>query len=86
MTSDLYLLELVEPLRKLVPPAGCRASPLFRLWPSEAGALPLRRRGITTLIVTGDDVCAWPTVMAAADCGFHVVLPDAPCSGNDATH
>ena len=49
----------------------------------------LRRRGITTVIVTGGetDVCVLATVLAAVDWGFRVVLPDdALCSANDATH
>ena len=81
---DPHLLELVEPLRKLVPPAKVLSKSVYSAFGHPKLAHSLRRRGITTLIVTGGetDVCVLATVMAAADCGFHVVLPDdALCSG-----
>ncbi|TXI87581.1 MAG: cysteine hydrolase, partial [Chryseobacterium sp.] len=49
----------------------------------------LKRRGITTLVVTGGetDVCVLATVMQAIDLGFRVVLPiDALCSTSDGAH
>jgi len=86
---DPRLLELVEPLRALVPPARLLDKSVYSAFahPGLAGAL--RRKGIETLIVTGGetDVCVAATVIAAIDLGFRVVLPaDALCSGSDTTH
>ncbi len=86
---DRRLLELVEPLRRLVPPAKVLNKTVYSALAHPPLAHSLRRHGIGTLIVTGGetDVCVLATVMAALDLGFHVVLPeDALCSGNDATH
>jgi nicotinamidase-related amidase len=86
---DPGLLELVEPLRALVPPAYQLDKPAYSAFSSQRLLPGLRRRGIETLIVTGDetDVCVMATVIAAVDHGFRVVLPtDALCSGHDPTH
>ena len=86
---DPHLLELVEPLRKLVPPAKVLNKTVYSAFAHPRLAHSLRRHGVETLIVTGGetDVCVLATVMAAVDLGFHVVLPDdALCSANDATH
>lgn len=86
---DLHLLELVEPLRKLVPPAKVLNKGVYSALAHPPLAHSLRRHGIESLIVTGGetDVCVLATVMAAIDLGFRVVLPeDALCSGNDTTH
>jgi nicotinamidase-related amidase len=86
---DPHLLELVEPLRKLVPPAKVLNKTVYSAFAQPRLAHSLRRHGIETLIVTGGetDVCVLATVMSAVDCGFRVVLPDdALCSANDATH
>lgn len=88
-TLDERLLDLVAPLRALVPPAhlcdkavySAFAHPGFARWPAAQGA--------DTLIVSGGetDVCVLATVMAAIDLGFHVVLAtDALCSVSDVTH
>lgn len=86
---DPRLLELVEPLRALVPPARQLDKTVYSAFshPRLAGAL--RGQGIETLIVTGGetDVCVAATVIAAIDLGFRIVLPaDALCSSSDATH
>ncbi len=86
---DPHLLELVEPLRRLVPPAKVLNKAVNSAFSHPRLAPSLRRRGVETLIVTGGetDVCVLATVMAAVDLGFRVVLPgDALCSANDDTH
>jgi nicotinamidase-related amidase len=86
---DPRLLELVEPLAVLVPPARILDKSVYSAFEKPNFARALHRRGITTLIVTGGetDVCVLSTVMGAIDRGFRVVLPtDALCSVNDGTH
>jgi nicotinamidase-related amidase len=86
---DLRLLELVEPLRALVPPARVLDKTVYSAFSNPRLAGALRRQGIETLIVTGGetDVCVAATVMAAVDLGFRIVLPaDALCSAKDTTH
>jgi nicotinamidase-related amidase len=86
---DPRLLELVEPLRDLVPPARMLDKSVYSAFADPRLGGALRRKGIETLIVTGGetDVCVAATVMAAVDLGFRVVLPaDALCSGSDTTH
>jgi nicotinamidase-related amidase len=86
---DPRLLELVEPLRALVPPAKVLDKTVYSAFSHPRLAPGLRRRGIETLIVTGGetDVCVMATVIAAVDLGFRVVLPaDALCSSHDPTH
>lgn len=86
---DPRLLDLVEPLAALVPPARLIDKPKNSVFCHPYLAAGLRARGITTLVVTGGetDVCVLATVLAAIDYGFRVILPtDALCSGNDKTH
>lgn len=86
---DPALLELVEPLRRLAPPAKVLDKSVYSAFSHPRLASALRRRGVETLIVTGGetDVCVMATVIAAVDHGFRVVLPtDALCSGHDPTH
>ena len=83
------MLELVEPLAKLVPPARVVDKPANSIFGRPGFSAALRRRGITTLVVTGGetDVCVLATVMQAIDLGFRVVLPtDALCSTSDGAH
>jgi nicotinamidase-related amidase len=86
---DERLLELIEPLRRLVPPAvlcdkavhSAFSNPSLRPW--------LHAHSAKTLIVTGGetDVCVLATVMAAMDLGVKVALvTDALCSVSDKTH
>jgi nicotinamidase-related amidase len=86
---DPRLLELVEPLARLSPPAAlcdkltysAFSNPKLRPW--------LVRHGIETLIVAGGetDVCVLATVMSAVDLGYRVLLAsDALCSVDDSTH
>jgi len=86
---DPRLLELVEPLARLVPPARMVDKPANSAFSRRGLAAALRRRGVTTLVVTGGetDVCVLATVMQAIDLGFRVVLPtDALCSTSDGAH
>jgi nicotinamidase-related amidase len=88
-TLDPQLLELVDPLRALAPPARILDKTAYSAFSNPRLAGALRRQGIDTLIVTGaeTDVCVAATVMAAVDLGFRVVLPvDALCSASDTTH
>lgn len=86
---DPALLELVEPLARLVPPARLLDKTGNSAFSRSGFAVALRRQGITTLVVTGGetDVCVLATVMQAIDLGFRVVLPtDALCSSSDGAH
>lgn len=86
---DPGLLELVEPLACLVPPARQVEKPANSAFSRPGFASALKRRGISTLVVTGGetDVCVLATVMQAIDLGFRVVLPtDALCSTSDGAH
>jgi nicotinamidase-related amidase len=86
---DERLLELVEPLRRLAPPARVCDKSVYSAFGHRGLAQWLRQQGTDTLVVTGGetDVCVLATVMGAIDHGFHVVLPtDALCSVHDGTH
>jgi nicotinamidase-related amidase len=88
-TLDPRLLELAEPLARLCPPVRILDKAVYSAFADPRLAPALRRKGIGTLIVTGDetDVCVLSTVMAAVDLGFRIVLPvDALCSARDKTH
>ncbi|MEJ1159355.1 cysteine hydrolase family protein [Prosthecomicrobium sp. N25] len=86
---DPALLELVEPLARLAPPAETIDKPTYSAF--AAGALPQRlaAREVHTLVVTGaeTDVCVLATVLGAVDRGYRViVVSDAICSSSDAGH
>lgn len=86
---DPHLLELVEPLARLMPPARALDKPANSAFSRAGLAAALKRRGVTTLVVTGGetDVCVLATVMQAIDLGFRIVLPtDALCSTSDGAH
>lgn len=86
---DPQLLELVEPLARLVPPALAVDKPANSAFSRPGFAAALKRRRIDTLVVTGGetDVCVLATVMQAIDLGFRIVLPtDALCSTSDGAH
>ncbi|GBD50209.1 cysteine hydrolase family protein [Methylopila sp. Yamaguchi] len=86
---DPELLELVGPLRDLVPPATlCDKPGLSAFERTDLYSFLLARR-VDTVVVTGaeTDVCVLATVLSAVDHGFLVVLPkDALCSSADETH
>jgi nicotinamidase-related amidase len=86
---DHRLLELVEPLRALVPPARLCDKAVYSAFGHPKLAPWLKTQGADTLILSGGetDVCVLATVMSGLDLGFHVVLAtDALCSVSDATH
>ena len=86
---DAELLELVDPLARLVPPARTVDKPGNSAFSRAGFATALKRRRVTTLVITGGetDVCVLATVMQAIDLGFQVVLPtDALCSTSDGAH
>jgi nicotinamidase-related amidase len=86
---DPELLELVEPLKRLVPPAKVLDKAGFSPFYGTALCAELRRLEIDTLVVTGaeTDVCVLAAVLSAIDLGFFVVLvKDGLCSSSDETH
>jgi nicotinamidase-related amidase len=86
---DPELLELVEPLRPLAPPARVIDKPGFSPFQNTDLADELRLLGVETLVVTGaeTDVCVLAAVLSAIDLGFYVVLvKDGLCSSADETH
>jgi nicotinamidase-related amidase len=86
---DPRLLELVEPLARLAPPATVIDKARYSGFAEGALHAHLRRRGIDSLIVTGSetDVCVLATVLGAVDLGYRVILVhDAVCSSSDQGH
>ena len=86
---DPQLLELMPPLRRLVPPAGVFDKPVYSALAGNSLSEELTRRRIDTLIVTGSetDVCVLATVLSAVDRGYRVVLvSDGICSSSDEGH
>lgn len=83
------LIELVDPLAALCPPALVFDKQVFSPWHDGSLAPGLIGRGVTTLIVSGleTEVCVLATVLGAIDHGFRVVIAiDAVCSSADETH
>lgn len=83
------LLDLVAPLKRLVPPARVFDKPVYSPWVDGRLGLYLKRDDVETLVITGGetDVCVMATVLGAIDLGFRIlVLKDAVCSGADNTH
>ena len=86
---DPGLVDVVPPLRALIPPAIMIDKHHYS--PFAEPGLPrlLRERGIDSLVITGGetDVCVLATVLGAVDCGYRVVLgADALCSVSDLMH
>ena len=86
---DRRWLDLVPPLRRLVPPAAVVDKRVYS--PFAEPALPqlLQDRGADALVITGaeTDVCVLAAVLDAVDRGYRVVLArDAVCSSSDETH
>jgi nicotinamidase-related amidase len=83
------LVELVPPLRALVPPATIIDKAQYSAFANPDTQRLLQARDVDTLVITGaeTDVCVLSTVMDAVDLGYRVVLPDdALCSVSDKTH
>ncbi|MBV9523414.1 MAG: cysteine hydrolase [Alphaproteobacteria bacterium] len=86
---DPRYLELVPPLRELVPPAVILDKPVYSPFARRPLLDLLRRRGVDSLVVSGGetDVCVLAAVMDAVDHGYRVILAaDALCSSSDRTH
>lgn len=86
---DPALIELLPPLRALVPPAAVIDKPVYSPFTGRRLKALLRARSIETLVVTGaeTDICVLATVLAAVDLGYRVVVvEDAICGSADSTH
>ena len=86
---DLQWLELVDPLRRLVPPALVIDKSRYSAFKGSALHNHLQSRDADTLIVTGSetDVCVLATVLDGVDLGYRViVIRDAICSSSDEGH
>ncbi len=86
---DPHLLELVEPLRSMAPPAVVIDKPFFSPFHATRLAALIKERKAKTLVVTGaeTDMCVLAAVLDAVDQGLKVVLPeDALCSSSDDMH
>lgn len=82
-------LELLDPLRQLVPPAQVIDKPGYSAFSETDLADRLRQRETDTVILTGTetDVCVLSTALDAVDLGYRViVVKDALCSSQDPTH
>lgn len=86
---DPRLLELVPPLRTLVPPGAVFGKPTYSAFAGPALHRHLADRGVDTLVVTGTEteVCVLATVLGALDLGYRaIVVVDAICSSSDEGH
>jgi nicotinamidase-related amidase len=86
---DPHLIELLPPLKALVPPAAVIDKPVYSPFTGRRLKAMLRARAIETLVVTGaeTDICVLATVLAAVDLGYRVVVAeDAVCGSADSTH
>src|SRR5215475_4712451 len=86
---DATLLDLVEPLATLVPPAEVCDKATFSAFDSAPFLASLDRRQATTLVITGaeTDVCVLATAFDAVDRGLRViVVADAVTSLSPAGH
>jgi nicotinamidase-related amidase len=86
---DVRLLELVEPLARLVPPAVVIDKSRYSAFVGSDLHHHLAARDTDGLIVTGSetDVCVLATVLHAVDLGYRVILVrDGVCSSSDEGH
>jgi nicotinamidase-related amidase len=86
---DPGLLELLPPLRRLVPPALVIDKTRYSAFALSGLSQHLAGRGADTVIVTGSetDVCVLATVLGAVDRGLRtIVVTDAVCSSSDEGH
>ncbi|MEF0944095.1 cysteine hydrolase family protein [Rhizobium sp. BR 362] len=83
------MVELVQPLANLVPPARVFDKRVYSPWIGGRFHAALVDEKVTTLVLSGGetDVCVLATTLGAIDLGYRVVLlKDAVCSGTDETH
>ena len=86
---DPGLLELVDPLRALTPPARVVDKTRYSAFVRSSLQATLARKNVDTLVVSGaeTDVCVLATVLDAVDLGYRVIVAsDAVCSSSDACH
>jgi nicotinamidase-related amidase len=86
---DPSWLELLDPLRRLVPPATVIDKTRYSAFADSALLMHLQERQADGLIVTGSetDVCVLATVLDAVDLGYRViVVQDGICSSSDEGH
>jgi nicotinamidase-related amidase len=86
---DPSWLELLDPLRRLVPPARVIEKMRYSAFANSTLLSHLQERRADGLIVTGSetDVCVLATVLDAVDLGYRViVVHDGICSSSDAGH
>jgi nicotinamidase-related amidase len=86
---DLDLLELMQPLAGLCPPAMVIDKTRYSGFAEPKLLAHLREREADALIISGSetDVCVLATVLAAVDLGYRViVVRDAVCSSSDEGH
>lgn len=86
---DLDLLELMQPLARLVPPATVIDKSRYSAFTESNLSAHLASRKADGLVVTGSetDVCVLATVLGAVDLGYRVILVrDAVCSSSDEGH
>jgi nicotinamidase-related amidase len=82
-------LELMPPLRRLVPPATVIDKTRYSAFFGPALLRHLHTRQADSLIVTGSqtEVCVSATIMAAVDDGFRVIrVRNGVCSSSDEGH
>jgi len=83
------LLDLIPPLKQLVPPARIFDKFTYSPWYNGRLHQQLQAEAITRLIISGGetDVCVLATVLGAIDHGYDVILlEDAVCGSADETH
>jgi nicotinamidase-related amidase len=86
---DPDLIDLVPPLKALVPPATVIDKQHYSPFAEPELHAFLVQRSVDTLVVTGaeTDVCVLAAVLDAVDLGYRVILArDALCSVSDKTH
>jgi nicotinamidase-related amidase len=86
---DPAMLELIEPLRRFVPPAEVADKTTYSAFESDAFNEILTRRDPDTLIFTGveTEVCVIATALTAVDRGYRViVVGDAVASSSPDGH
>lgn len=86
---DPKLIELVPPLRDLVPPAHVLDKQHYSPFAEPHLHRLLQAGKVDSLVITGGetDVCVLATVLDAVDLGYRVVIAaDALCSASDRTH
>lgn len=83
------LVELAEPLRRLVPPARLLDKRVYSPWTDGAFDRMLAGTDVDTMVITGGetDICVLATILGAIDRGYRVVVvADALCCSADDQH